>query len=162
MNNRTTGQFTRKRAFAGQRYARLARFDGAHLGFSVDRYILFLKCGMQYLHRLTVRAGGDLICKFDDRHFGTQSAIDGRHLKPDDATADNHKVFGHFAQFKRCGAVPDAVILGPAGQLHRRRANGNNRLIKGPCRAVDLYGFTVFESRRAFDGLDFPAFRKPR
>ena len=66
----------------------------------------------------------------DHRHFGAQTAPDGRQFQPDDAAADDREALGHFRQLKRAGGGHDALLVHlDAGDRDRFGTGGDDDVL---------------------------------
>jgi hypothetical protein len=117
-------------AFEGDPQAVVLGVDGNGLGLQHDLVEAAGVLLFPDLDRVAIRALHQAIHHFDDIDFGAQGGIDGGHFEADDAAADDQHLLRHEAQFERPGRIDDARVFRDEGQMHRRRAGGDDALLE--------------------------------
>jgi hypothetical protein len=76
--------------------------------------------------QVAVGAGHQGVQHFDDIDARAERRVNGSHLQPDDAAADDQHALRDSREQQRAGGVDDARVFGHEGQLHRLRTGGDD------------------------------------
>lgn len=85
--------------------------DAEHLRLHAEDETLLLQRSAESLGDFHVSTGGNRVGELDDGDLGAQSGPHRTHFEADDATSDEHQVFGHLAQLERARAGDDALLV---------------------------------------------------
>ena len=77
---------------------------------------------LELLLDLGIHARGDVVKEFDDLHLCTQTLVDGAHLEPDHARADDDHLLRHLRQGQRAGRIHDHTAVVVHGHVRTRNA----------------------------------------
>ena len=95
-----------------------------------DRFVTPADAFRKRLDEVAVAARNQRVGQFDNRHRNAECLIDGRHLEPDDAPADDEQAARQGVNFERTRRIHDPRIVRETGQADRLRARGDDALLE--------------------------------
>ncbi len=125
-------------AFEADDDAVVVELERSDLGTQHDRRIPVGNALLQRPDEIAIATGHQRLGQLDNGNVDAERVVNGRHLEPDDAAADDEQALRQVVELERARRIDDPRGLGQAGDPARLRARGNDALAEADRRASSL------------------------